>query len=186
MIKKNFNKLIICFKDLNTSAAPSSALHSFEGVSCALRLAASKKGAVFPFKDKGVDCIKYFKSLRDRGNFQIQYSFILPFILSKIEWGDHVNVEPVGNSYFLAVFLLGLVALSCFYNVMAYFFSLYLLQRYNIKEWVKYPKLQSIVKYYEKSGFIFIVVECIICVVALLILCISGAYFYFKFSFSGS
>ena len=116
----------------------------------------------------------------------IQYSFILPFLLSKIDIVENVNVEAVGDSYFLAVILLSLVALSCFSNVMAYFFTIYLIQRYNIKEWVSYPKLQLIVKYYEKTGFIFIIVECIICVVALLMLCISAAIFYFKFSFIGS
>jgi hypothetical protein len=68
-----------------------------------------------------------------------QYSFILPFILSKVDLAgratpaSNIKVEPVGDSYYLSVFLLSLVALSCFYNVMAYFISLYLIQHYNVR-----------------------------------------------------
>lgn len=66
------------------------------------------------------------------------YSFILPFILSKIDWDGHRNVEftPVGDIYYVGVFLLSLVTLFCLrlaLNVIGYFFSIYLLQRYNIK-----------------------------------------------------
>jgi hypothetical protein len=47
----------------------------------------------------------------------------------------------------------------------------------------KFPKLNKIFKYYEKSGgvaLIFIIVECIICVVALLILFITALLNYYK------
>ena len=108
-----------------------------------------------------------------------QYSFILPLILSKIDWEGHRSIEllPAGNSYYLAVFLLSFVALSCFFNAIGYFFSIYLLQRYNIKE--KYPRLNKILKYYEKTGFIIVILDCIFCAAALLVLCISGFIFAF-------
>jgi hypothetical protein len=92
-------------------------------------------------------------------------------------------VEPVGDNYYLAVGILSLIALLNFYNAMAYFFSIYLLQRYNIE--AKYPKLHSIIKYYEKTGFIIIIIDCVLCVVALLILCLSGFLIYYKISFGG-
>jgi hypothetical protein len=122
---------------------------------------------------------KYFYKINE---IKMQYSFILPFILSKVELGSNIKVEPVGDSYYLVVILLSLVALSCFYNIMAYFISLYLIQHYNVRE--KFPKLNKIFKYYEKSGFIFIIVECIICVVVLLILIITAFLNYYKITFT--
>jgi hypothetical protein len=103
-----------------------------------------------------------------------QYSFILPLILSKIDYEGHKNAEflPVGHSYYVAMFLLSFVALSCFFSAIGYFFSMYLLQRYNIKE--KYPKLNKILKYYEKTGFIMVILDCIFCIVALLVICITS------------
>jgi hypothetical protein len=44
-----------------------------------------------------------------------QYSFILPLVLSKIEWTDNINTEPVTSDYYLAVGVLSLTALLSFY-----------------------------------------------------------------------
>jgi hypothetical protein len=152
MIKKNFNKLMNCFyyiKDFYQKSLNNSPL------------------------------ILSFKSPYNYKKVTAHYSFILPFILSKIDWDGHKNVEftPAGDIYYVGVFLLSLTALFCFYNAMAYFLSIYLIQRYNIEQ--KYPKLNRIVKYYEKTGFIFIILDCIICVVALLVLCITAFIYAF-------
>ena len=44
------------------------------------------------------------------------------------------------------VFILSLIALLAFINVLGYFLSLHLVQRYDIKN--KYPKFSFIINYY--------------------------------------
>lgn len=117
-----------------------------------------------------------------RKEVKVQYSFILPLVLSKIEWAGvarNINTEPITSDYYLAVGVLSVTALVSFYIAMVYFFSIYLVQHYNIEE--KYPKFNKIIKYYEKTGFYFIIFSCIVCVVALLILCVTGFLLYYKF-----
>lgn len=122
----------------------------------------------------------YFRSISKLGEVRNQYSFILPLILSKIEWGDNSNTEPVADNYYLVVFILSVVIFLSFFNVIGYFFTIYLIQRYNIKEKYPYPILNKIIKYYENTGFLFVIVDCIICLLALILLGGSGFLLYYK------
>jgi hypothetical protein len=76
------------------------------------------------------------------------------------------------------MFILTLIALFCFINVMWYFISLYLISRYSID--TKCPKLSKYLKFYTKSTEFFIIVET---VTALLILIfIVGVNFFLFYS----
>jgi hypothetical protein len=103
---------------------------------------------------------------------------ILNFILNKLGIGMSI---PEGSEaltkYTFGVLLLSLIALLSFINVLGYFLSFYLLQRYNITD--KYPKLKKIVGYYEKSSLLFVFIEVLFCIVCLLILIIT-AFIYLK------
>jgi hypothetical protein len=72
---------------------------------------------------------------------------------------------------------LSLIALLCFINVLGYFLSLYILDKYNIE--TRFPKLSKIKTYYKNTTLIFIIYESLFCIFCLLFLIIS-AYLYLK------
>lgn len=76
------------------------------------------------------------------------------------------------TKYAFGVFILSLIALLAFINVLGYFLSLHLVQRYDISN--KYPKLKRIINYYEKSSLFFILIETLFCMGCLLFLIISA------------
>ena len=61
---------------------------------------------------------------------------------------------PEGSEYLInlsfGVFIFSLIALLSFLNIMGYFLSLHLIQKYDIS--TKYPRLKKIVSFYEKSS----------------------------------
>ena len=77
----------------------------------------------------------------------------------------------------VSVLIISLIALLAFINILGYFLSLQLVQRYDISN--KYPKLKFLINYYEKSTLIFIFIETLFCLLCLLLLIIS-ALFYLK------
>ena len=79
------------------------------------------------------------------------------------------------------VFILSLIALLAFINVLGYFLSLHLVQRYDIKN--KYPKFSFIINYYEKSTLFFILIESLFCIGCLLFLIITALIFLKKIIF---
>ena len=64
------------------------------------------------------------------------------------------------------MFVLCLIALICFVNVLGYFISLYLINKYDIEN--KYPKFKKIIRYYEKSTLFFVIFEGILCILILI------------------
>lgn len=118
--------------------------------------------------------IKPFKSKhKDLKNRQ---SFILPFILNILDINIPEGSENLTN-YAFGVMTLSLIALLCFINVLGYFLSLYVLDKYNIE--TKFPKLSKIKTYYKNTTLIFIIYESLFCIFCLLFLIIS-AYLYLK------
>ena len=75
-------------------------------------------------------------------------------------------------SYAFGVFILSLVALLAFINIMGYFLNLYVLQRYDITK--RFPKLKSVVGFYEKTTFLFVFIEVLFCIGCLLFLVITA------------
>ena len=85
------------------------------------------------------------------------------------------------TKYAFGVFILSLITLLAFMNVLRYFLSLHLVQRYDISN--KYPKFRRIINFYEKSSLLFIFMETLFCIVCLLILIISALYWLNKIVF---
>ena len=98
---------------------------------------------------------------------KIKKAFLFTFIL------DSLNIDIPDDAshtvkFAFGVFLLSLVCLLNFINVVGYLTSIYLVNKYNIEE--KFPKLKKVIKYYEKSSLFFVVLEGITC--AFFLLCI--------------
>lgn len=106
--------------------------------------------------------------------------FFLPFILSKLDITIPEGSETI-TKYAFGVFMLSLIALLSFINVLGYFLSLHLVQRYDISN--KYPKFRRIINYYEKSSLLFIFMETLLILVCLLILIVSALYLLNKIIF---
>jgi hypothetical protein len=85
------------------------------------------------------------------------------------------------TNYAFGVFILSLVALLAFMNVLGYFLSLHLVQRYDIA--TKYPKIRRIVNFYEKSSLFFILIETLFCIGCLLFLIITALIYLKKIIF---
>jgi hypothetical protein len=103
-------------------------------------------------------------------------SFMLPFILNILDINLPEGSENL-TKYAFGVMTLSLVVLLCFINILGYFLSLYILDKYNIEN--KFPKLNKIKTYYKNTTIIFIIFESLFCIFCLLFLIIS-AYLYLK------
>ena len=127
--------------------------------------------------NKGILFSIFIKSLKSKKeNIKIRQSFILTFILSNIDINIPEGSETLTN-YAFGVMLLSLVALLCFINVLGYFISFYILDKYNIE--TRFPKLNKIKTYYQNTTLIFIIYEALFCLCILLFLFIT-AYLYLK------
>ena len=93
--------------------------------------------------------------------------YILQVLDIKVPEGGEIIVDLS-----FGVFTLSLVALLSFLNVLGYFLSMHLVQRYDISQ--KYPKLKKIVNYYEKSSLFFILIETLFCLGCLSFLVLSS------------
>jgi hypothetical protein len=105
---------------------------------------------------------------------------LLKYILQVLDVKIPEGSEQITN-YAFGVFIFSLIALLAFINVLGYFLSLHLVQRYDIIN--KYPKLKFIVNYYEKSTLLFILIETIFCIGCLLFLIISALIYLNKINF---
>ena len=109
--------------------------------------------------------INYFKLNR---NIKITQSFSLfSLILSQL----NLNVDDTASNltqFSYGIFLLSLVALICFINVLGFMITYILIQKGNYEH--KYPKLSKIINYYKKSTLIYVSVEAFLCLVCLLLL----------------
>lgn len=119
----------------------------------------------------------FIKSLKSKQqNIKQRNSIILPFILNILDINIPEGSEGLTN-YAFGVMTLSLVALLCFMNVLGYFFSFYILDKYNIE--TRFPKLNKIKTYYQNTTILFIIFESLFCILILLFLIIS-AYLYLK------
>lgn len=109
-------------------------------------------------------------------NLTQRNSIILPFILNILDINIPEGSENLTN-YAFGVMILSLVALLCFINVLGYFISLYILDKFNIE--TRFPKLNKIKTYYQNTTIIFFIFESLFCILILLFLIIS-AYLYLK------
>lgn len=59
-------------------------------------------------------------------------------------------------------------------SLVLYFISLFLINRFDIAN--KYPRLNKVVKYYEKTSYFFIIVDVIVCAVILISMIVLNLY----------
>jgi hypothetical protein len=105
---------------------------------------------------------------------------MLFLILNKL--GIHVPAgSEVITQYAFGVLILSLIALLSFINVLGYFLSLHLLQRYEVD--TKYPRLKKFINYFEKSSLLFILMETLFCIGCLLFLIIISLMYLHKIIF---
>lgn len=111
----------------------------------------------------------------------IKYCYIMPFILNKIGKDIPIDAEPAIQLSF-NMFILTLIILICFINIIGYFISIYLINKYDVEN--KYPKYARYIRYFEKSRLYLVVIEIIICLVFLIIMLLLNAailgFFIFK------
>ena len=97
----------------------------------------------------------------------INHSFSLPLILGMLDI-DPTQLNTNLSNYAYGVFLLSLVALLCFINVLFYITIHYLIQVRNYE--LKYPKLNKIINLYKKVNILYIFIEALICFVCLILI----------------
>lgn len=102
-------------------------------------------------------------------NQHYKSSFFIPFIFNQLGKELPTDNAAIVN-YSFNLFILSLIALVCFINVVGYFLSFYLINKYDITN--KYPKYIKLINYYEKSTLIFIILESLICLLCLIFMVI--------------
>jgi|HubBroStandDraft_1064217.scaffolds.fasta_scaffold08865_6 putative copper export protein len=107
----------------------------------------------------------------------IKYLFSFPFILSNLDVNVN-NSDPVITQLAYGVFLLSLVALFCFINILGYIISYYLIEKSNYR--LKYPRLKIIIDYFRGVSLIYFIIECILCLTCLILLIVFSILFIIK------
>lgn len=116
---------------------------------------------------KSWNLLLYYKNISINSN--IKQSFLFGLILNKLN--IDLNNLPVSdeNSHFnfaLGIFILSLICLLCFINVVGYLTSIILVRKYDIE--TKFPKLKTIIRYFENGSLIFILIEGTLCLIILI------------------
>ena len=90
----------------------------------------------------------------------LKYSFIIPFIFLKLGNEIPADVEPI-ITYSFNMFILSLITLVCLINIIGYFISIYLINKYDVEK--RYPKYIKIIRYFEKCQILFVIIKIIVC-----------------------
>ena len=109
--------------------------------------------------------INYLKLLKIKNNSNLKYSFLLTFILD----GLNINIPDNAShhvNYCFNIFILSLICLLNFINVIGYLLSIYVINKYDVE--TKFPKFKKVILYYENSSLFFVFLEGLICVLFLL------------------
>ena len=105
-------------------------------------------------------------------NRSVRYCYIIPLIFDKLGKDIPIDAEPAIRLSF-NMFILSLIILFCFINIIGYFTSIYLLNKYDIDK--KYPKYVKYIKYFEKSRIYIVIIEIILCFLCLIIILLLNA-----------
>ena len=104
--------------------------------------------------------IKFLINKFKVSNFKFRQAFLFSFILN----GLNIDLPDDAShtvKFAFGIFLLSLVCLFNFINVVGYLTSIYLINKYNIEE--RYPKYSKLIRYFEKSRIFFVTIEIFIC-----------------------
>jgi hypothetical protein len=109
----------------------------------------------------------YLNFLLNSSRINFKYAYFLPFIFAKF----NPNVTPESDplvSYAFSMFLLNLIVFICFFNIIGYILSIYLVNKYDIE--VKFPKYKIYINFYKSTSKFFLILEIIIAFVILIFL----------------
>lgn len=98
-------------------------------------------------------------------NLKYQSNSIVLVLFNLIGKEIPIDAEPIVN-YSFNIFILSVIILLGFINLIGYFTSIYLINKYDIEN--KFPKYKKIIRYYEKSNLYFIFFEILMCFLALI------------------
>jgi hypothetical protein len=116
-------------------------------------------------------------------NFNEKYCSILPLLFNFIGKEISAEAEPI-IQYSFNMFILSIIAFTCFINLIGYFTSIYLINKYRSNLESQYPKLKKWIDYYEKSNIYFIISEIILCTISLISLILINLMVLGIFTFS--
>ena len=102
-------------------------------------------------------------------NSRVTQSFLFSFILNSLDINIPDDATHIVKLMF-SIFILSLICLLNFINVVGYLTSIYLINKYDIE--TKFPKFKKVIKFYEKSSLFWVILEGFICVIFLLIIII--------------
>ena len=108
-----------------------------------------------------------------KNNINYKYAFIVPFIFKTLGKDMTAEADPIiGYCFHMA--MLALLCLVCLTNVLGYFLSLYIIEKFKLN--LKYPKLQRFINYYTKSTVVFILIESFFSVLILIFIIVYNLY----------
>jgi hypothetical protein len=93
---------------------------------------------------------------RTPNEYQNSFSFAILLSYLNINVG---NDAPFITHYSSGILIISLIVLICFTNVIGYLSAILILRYYKLSD--KYPKLNKIFSYFEKTSTLFIIIEII-------------------------
>jgi hypothetical protein len=88
----------------------------------------------------------------------VKYAYIIPFIFTKLNPNVSTETDPL-ISYVFSMFMLNFIILICFFNIVGYILSIYLVNKYDIE--VKFPKLKRYINFYKTTSKFLLIFEII-------------------------
>jgi hypothetical protein len=96
-------------------------------------------------------------------------SFSLPVIFSFLDIKISDNASTL-TQYSYSVFILSIVGLFCFINILGFLVTYILIQQGDYEK--KYPKFKIIINYYKKITLVYAIIETLLCLICFLLLII--------------
>jgi hypothetical protein len=101
--------------------------------------------------------------------------YFLPFIYAKFNPNVSPEAEPF-ISYSFSMFILSLLVLVCFFNIIGYILSIYLIEKYDIEN--TFPYFKRYIKFYSSTSKFLLVLEILIAFVFLLFIVILNFFLF--------
>jgi hypothetical protein len=109
-----------------------------------------------------------FNLLKLNRNLKITHSFSLfSFIFSQLNLNPEDSASNLTHISY-GFFLLSIVAIFCFFNIVCFMITYILIQEGNYEK--KYPKLRIFIDYYKKTTLVYVAIEVLLCLSCLILL----------------
>src|SRR5258708_38762991 len=108
----------------------------------------------------------------------IKYLYSFPVILNNFSVSAS-DSDPVVSQLAYGVFLISLVALFCFINILGYIISYYLIQKGNYE--LKYSILKRVINYFNRETLAYFIIESFLYLTCLILVIIFSILFIIKY-----